>query len=304
MKYVLEKSRILLDSLLNNEKYTGYLLILPNFVIFAAFFIYPFASVWIYSLTEWDLFSTPKFAGLSNYIEAIFFDGLFLKVLWNTIYYSFVAVLSAIFVAFWLALLMNRKIKGRIFFRLIYFFPYVSVMAAVAIVWTWLYHPQGGLINYLLGFLGIEGPDWLTNEFWAMPAIIIMANWKGIGYPLLIFLAAFQEIPNELYEVARIDGASWWHQIRYITFPLTTPAIFFAITTSLIGAFQLFDPFYIMTQGGPAYATTTLSYYIYQSGFEWFKMGYASTLACILFTFILIVTFAQWRLRKRWVYEG
>jgi len=304
MKSILKKGRILLDTLLDNEKYTGYLLILPNFIIFVVFFIYPFVSVWVYSLTEWDLFSTPVFVGFSNYISAIFTDSLFLKVLWNTIYYSFVAVLSAVFVAFWLALLMNRKIRGRIFLRLVYFFPYVSLYAAAAMVWTWLYHPDAGLFNYLLNLVGIKKINWLTDEFWAMPAIIIMANWKGIGYPILIFLAAFQEIPNELYEVSRIDGASWWHQIVHIAFPLTTPAIFFAITTSLIGAFQLFDPFYIMTRGGPAYATTTMSYYIYQNGFEWFKMGYASTLACILFTFILIVTFIQWRLRKRWVYEG
>lgn len=300
MKSILKKGHLLLDS----EKYTGYLFILPNFILFAIFFVFPFVSVWAYSLTDWDLFATRNFVGFSNYVRAFLEDDLFLKVLWNTIYYSFVAVLSAVFLAFWLALLMNRKILGRLSFRLIYFFPYVSLMAAVAIVWRWLYHPDAGLINYLLGLFGIKGANWLNNEFWAMPAIIVMANWKGIGFPILIFLAAFQEIPNQLYESARLDGASWWDQIRHITFPLATPAIFFAIVISLIGALQLFDPFYIMTQGGPAYATTTASYYIYQNGFIWFKMGYASTLACILFILILMITFAQWRLRKRWVYEG
>lgn len=177
-------------------------------------------------------------------------------------------------------------------------------MTAAAIVFSWLYNPEYGLINYLLQKLGLHSVNWLIDERWAMPAVIILENWHALGYPTLIFLASFQGISSELYESARIDGANWWHQIRYVTLPLSTPAIFFTLTSSLIGAMQTFDSFFVLTRGGPAYATTPVSYYLYLNGFEWFKMGYASTIACILFIAIMIITLIQWRLRKVWVYEG
>jgi len=300
MEYLVKK----LYKLIDTEKYAGYILILPNLIFFSIFFVYPFLSVWVYSLTDWDLFSSPRFVGLSNYIRLVLEDELFRKVLLNTLYYSFVAVPTALFVAFWLALLLNRAMPGTIFFRTIYFLPYVTLMSAAAIVFSWLYHPDYGLINYLLEKIGIHGVNWLNDERWAMPAVIILENWHALGYPTLVYLAAFQGIPGELYEAARIDGANWWYQMRYITLPLSTSAIFFTLTTSLIGAMQTFDSFFILTKGGPAYATTPISYYLYQNGFEWFKMGYASTIACILFVFIGLITLIQWKLGKTWVYEG
>jgi multiple sugar transport system permease protein len=292
-----------LYKLIDTEKYAGYILILPNVIFFFIFFVYPFLSVWFYSVTDWDLFSPLKFVGLSNYIKLIFEDDLFRKVLFNTLYYSFVAVPTALFVAYWLALLLNRAIPGVVFFRTIYFLPNITLMVAAAIVFSWIYQPQYGLINYILQKIGINGPNWLNDERWAMPAVIILENWHALGYPTLIFLASFQGIPSELYEAARIDGANWWYQLRYVTFPLSTPAIFFTLTTSLIGAMQTFDSFFVLTRGGPAYATTPISYYIYQNGFEWLKMGYASAVAGVLFIFIMFITLLQWKLRERWVFE-
>ena len=291
------------NNMLDNQTYTGYLFIAPNLILYLIFFVVPFISTLLLSFTKCDLFSAPKFTGLTNYIH-LFQDDLFIKTLGNTFYYSFVAVFSAVFVAFWIALLLNRKMRGVVFFRTIFFLPYVSLMVAVAIVWNWMYNADYGLFNYILGLVGIDGPNWLNSATWAMPAIIIFSNWGGIGFPILIYLAAFQGIPDELYEAANIDGANWWQKIRYITIPMSSTATFFALTVSLIGAFQAFDQFYILTKGGPAYSTTTLAFYIYENAFGWFKMGYASTIAVVLFIVIMIITIIQWKIRNRWVFEG
>jgi multiple sugar transport system permease protein len=173
---------------------------------------------------------------------------------------------------------------------------------AAAIVWAWIYHPELGLINYLLSLTGIQGPNWLFNSKWAMPSIIIMSNWHGIGYAMLIFLAGLQGIPSELYEAATVDGASSWQQLRHITVPMLSPATFFVLVTSLISAFQGFDQFYVMTNGGPAFATTTLVLHIFKNGFLYFKMGYATSMASILFLCILTITLVQWRVAKSWVF--
>lgn len=288
-------------NLLVNEKLSGYLFILPNLVLYLLFFIIPFLATIILSFTEWGLMLNPKFIGLSNYIQLLK-SPVFYKTLINTLYFSFSRVVLTISVAFGVALLLNRKIKGIVFFRTIYFLPYVSLLAAVAIVWNWLYQGDG-LINYFLGLLGIQGPAWLVSEVWAMPAIIIMSSWKDLGYCIVIFLAAFQGIPKRLYEAATIDGANWYHKIRYITIPLSTHAIFFTIITTIIGTMQAFDQFYLMTKGGPANATTTLPYFIYKVGFEWFEMGYASAVSMVLFSIIMGITIMQWIIRKKWVFE-
>jgi len=205
--------------------------------------------------------------------------------------------------AFFLAYLLNRKIKGIVFFRTLYFLPTVTLLIAIAIIWSWLYNADFGLFNFILNKFGIDGPNWLQSTKWAMPAIIIMGIWKGVGYSMLIFLAGLQQIPEQYYESAEIDGAGWWRKIIHITIPLISPTTFFVLITTTIGAIQGFDQFYIMTQGGPAGATTTLVYYIFQNAFEWFKMGYAATVALILFVIVLIMTLLQWHFAKRWVYS-
>jgi multiple sugar transport system permease protein len=283
------------------ETLAGYLFLLPNFLGFLFFSLFPIAFAFYITLTNWSLSKPPEFVGLANFVT-LWNDELFWKTLGNSAYYTFVAVPTGVFIAFWLAILMNRKMRGVLFLRTIYFLPQITLTVAAAVVWTWIYHPELGLFNYLLGLIGIEGPNWLTSTKWAMPAVIIMGNWQGIGFAMLVLLAGLQGIPQEYYDAAEIDGANARQVLRYVTVPLLTPTIFFVVVTSLIGAFQGFDIFYIMANGGPAKATTTLVLYVYQNGFTFFKMGYGAALAAVLFLLILTITLIQWRLAKSWVF--
>lgn len=276
------------------EARAGYLFLLPNFLGFLIFSLIPIGACIAMTFANWNLILPPEFAGVDNYRQMIS-DQLFWKTLGNTAYYTIGAVPLAIFIAFWLALLLNRGMRGVKFFRTIYFLPYVTLSVAIAIVWSWIYNPDLGILNHVLGLIGIDGPDWLANPTWAMPAIIIMSDWKGIGYPMLIFLAALQGVPEEYYESAKIDGANWLQRVVHVTVPTIAPATFYITVVSFIGAMQGFDQFYVMTGGGPAYATTTIVMYIYQQGFQWFSMGYAATLAVALFVLIAIVTALMWR---------
>jgi multiple sugar transport system permease protein len=291
-----------LSGLRKQEAITAYFFLLPNFAGFMLFAIFPILAAIFLTFTSWDLGSSPQWIGFQNFVT-MFKDELFWKALFNTFYYAFVAVPTGVFVAFWLSLLLNRKMRGVLTFRVIYFLPHVTLTVAAAIIWAWLYHPEFGLFNYLLSLVGIQGPNWLFNSRWAMPAVIIMSNWQGIGYAMLIFLAGLQGIPEELYEAAIVDGANGWHRLRYITLPMLSPTAFFVLTTSFIGAFQGFDQFLIMTRGGPSFATTTLVLHIFNNGFQFFKMGYASSMATVLFACILTITLIQWRAAKRWVFE-
>jgi multiple sugar transport system permease protein len=283
------------------ETTAGLLFILPNFLGFLVFSLFPIGFAFYIAFTNWSLVGQPVYSGMQNFVT-LWNDHLFWKTLGNTAYYTFVAVPTGVFIAFWLAILMNRKMRGTILFRTIYFLPQITLTVAAAVVWSWLYHPELGLFNYLLGQIGIDGPRWLHSTTWAMPAIIIMGNWQGIGFAMLILLAGLQGVPEELYEAAEIDGASSWQSLRFITVPLLTPTIFFVVVTSLIGAFQGFDQFYVMTGGGPAKSTTTLVMYIFENGFTFFKMGYGAALAIMLFLCILTITLLQWWLANRWVY--
>jgi multiple sugar transport system permease protein len=285
-----------------HEAMAGYLFLAPNLIGFAVFSLIPIAIAFALTFTSWDLVHPPQFQGLGNY-ETAMKDPLFWQTARNTLYYTFGAVPIAVFIAFWLALLLNRAIRGITIFRTIIFLPYVTLTVAIAVVWIWIYNPDIGLLNYLLGLVGIEGPQWLQDTAWAMPAVIVMSNWQGIGYPMLIFLAALQTIPKEYLDAAHVDGASWLQRIRHVILPMVSPATFFVLVTSFIGAMQGFDQFYVMTQGGPAYSTTTIVYYIYQNAFGWLRLGYAGTLAFILFVAIMIITLVQWRLGRRWVYS-
>jgi len=290
-----------LSGLRRQEAIAGYLFLLPNLLGFLAFSLFPIGAALLLMFTGWDLASSPQFAGLENF-RLMAKDSIFIKSLFNTFYYSFVAVPTGVLAAFCLALLINRKMRGVLTFRIIYFLPHITLSVAAAIVWAWIYHPEFGLVNYLLSQIGIQGPMWLEDSRWAMPAVIIMSNWKGIGYAMLVFLAGLQGIPGELYEAATLDGANGWQQIRHITVPMLSPTTFFILTTSLIGAFQSFDQFYIMTRGGPSYSTTTVVLWLYNNAFQYFKMGYAAAMAGALFLCILTITLIQWRVAKAWVY--
>ncbi len=290
-----------MTGLQREESMAGYLFLLPNLLGFVAFSLLPIAFAFYITLTDWNLAATPEFVGAQNFVK-LWNDQFFWKTLFNSAYYTFVAVPSGVFIAFWLAVLMNRKMHGVLFLRTLYFLPQITLTVAAAVVWTWIYHPELGLLNYLLGLIGIDGPNWLSSTVWAMPAIIIVGNWQGIGFAMLVLLAGLQGIPQELYDAVEIDGANAWQTLRYLTVPMLTPTIFFVVVTSLIGAFQGFDIFYVLTNGGPAMATTTLVLYIYQNGFSFFRMGYGAALAFVLFLCILVITLVQWRLARRWVH--
>jgi len=282
------------------ETIAGYLFLAPNFIGFIIFLLFPICFAFLIMLTDWSLAKPPAFVGLENF-ETMVNDRLFWKSLGNSFYYTFVAVPTGIFIAFWLALALNRKMRGIIFFRTIYFLPQITLTVAAATIWRWIYQPEIGMINHMLDWFGIDGPKWIHDTKWAMPSVIIMSNWQGIGFAMLILLAGLQGIPEEYYEAASIDGASGWQRMRYVTLPMLTPALFFVVVTSLIGAFQSFDQFFVLTQGGPAHATTPLTLYIFQNAFTFFKMGYGAALASVVFVIILIITIVQWRLARRWV---
>jgi len=290
---ILQRNRV-------RETIAGFLFLTPNFFGFLAFSLIPIIVSFTLTFTRWNLASPPQFIGVKNYIM-LFQDDLFWKYLWNSFYYSIFTVPLTMMIGFSLAYLLNRKIRGVVFFRTIYFLPGVTLIVAVAVIWSWLYNADFGLFNYALQIIGIKGPNWLQSRTWAMPAIILMGIWKGAGYAMLIYLAGLQSIPGEYYEAAEIDGAGWWKQIQHITIPLIAPTSFFILVTSTIGAIQGFDQFYVMTRGGPAGATTTLVYYVFQNAFEWFNMGYAATIATVLFIIIMMMTVIQWRLAKSWV---
>ncbi len=295
-----EEARRAFTGLRRGETIAGYLFLAPNFIGFIIFLLFPICFAFYIMLTDWSLAKPPAFVGLENF-ETMVNDRLFWKSLGNSFYYTFVAVPTGIFIAFWLALALNRKMRGIIFFRTIYFLPQITLTVAAATIWRWIYQPEIGMINHMLDWFGIDGPKWIHDTQWAMPSVIIMSNWQGIGFAMLILLAGLQGIPEEYYEAASIDGASGWQRMRYVTLPMLTPALFFVVVTSLIGAFQSFDQFFVLTQGGPAHATTPLTLYIFQNAFTFFKMGYGAALASVVFVIILIITIVQWRLARRWV---
>ena len=288
-------------SLRAREALTGYLFLAPNIIGFLAFTAFPVAMSFALGFLEWDLLSPPKFAGLDNYSRLFTQDKLFLKVLWNTVYYTLGSVPLGFICSLGLALAMNQKLRGIVFFRTAFFVPVVSSGVAIAMLWIWLYHPYFGLLNGFLSLLSIRGPNWLTDPKWAMPAIIIMSVWKNVGYNMVIFLAGLQGIPQHLYEAAEIDGAGLGARFRYVTIPMLTLTMFFVIVMSVIGSFQVFEASLIMTNGGPADATRTLVLYIYNNAFQYFKMGYGAAMAWVMFAILFVATAVQMRLQREWV---
>jgi multiple sugar transport system permease protein len=222
------------------------------------------------------------------------------KVLWNTFYYTIVNVPLNMTIALGVAVLLNQKLRWVSIYRAAYFLPVVSSTVAASLIWTWLFSPNFGPINYFLEGIGIPGPAWLGSTTWAMPAVIIMSVWKGFGINMLIFLAGLQGIPQELEEAAMIDGANRWQRFWRVTWPLLTPTTFFVLVVSCIASFQVFEQVFVMSDGGPAYTTTVLGLFIYLNAFRYNNMGYAAAAAYVLFTIIMLITLAQFRLQERW----
>ena len=277
------------------EALWGYFFLLPNILGFLIFTLGPVLAALFISLTEWDAITAPRFVGVANYSRLLLQDETFRKVLVNTVYYTGFSVPCGTVLALALALLLNQKLRGVLVYRTVYFLPVISSMVGVALVWQWLYNAEYGLINQFLFNLGITGPKWLASTRWAMPAVIIMSVWKGLGYNIVIFLAGLQDVPQFLYEAAELDGANGWQKLRNVTLPMLYPTTFFVIVMSIIGSFQAFDQVYVMTGGGPARATSVIVHYLYQSAFQYFEMGYASAMAYVLFVIIFVVTLVQVR---------
>lgn len=274
--------------------------LLPNLLGILIFIGIPIISSLILSFTDWNLIGSAKFIGIKNYIS-IFKDKNFWSALGHTLYYIAGYLPFVMIISLSIAVILDRKLKGITIFRAIYFLPVISSWVAVSMIWKWLLNPQYGIINYMLSLIHITGPAWLQDPKWAMPAVIMASVWKDIGFVMVIFLAGLQGISEEFYEAAEIDGASSWQKFTKITVPLLMPTTFFVLIISLINSFQVFPQIWIMTQGGPAGATSVLVEQIYNNAFSYFKMGYASALSWILFAIIFVFTFIQSKLQKRWV---
>ncbi len=274
----------------------------PNIIGFLLFSMLPVGATLVISLLNWDLIRDPEFVGLQNYTTLLTEDPLFREVLFNTAYFVVGVVPASIVISLLLALAMNNGLRGISLFRAIFFIPVITSSVAVAMLWRWLYNTDYGLINVGLNAMGLPYIPWLTSTDWAMPAVIIMAVWKSLGYNMVIYLAGLQGISPTLYEAAALDGAGGWARFRDITLPLLGPTTFFILVISVINSFQVFDLTFILTQGGPGIATTTIVMYIYDQGFRYFQMGYAAAIAWVLFIIIFLITLAQMQYQKRWVH--
>ena len=285
-----------------SETFWGYLFLTPTLIGLAVFSAGAVLATLGLSFCRWTILTPPTWGGLVNYDTAIH-DPVFITALVNTFWFTIGSVPLNLVFSLFFALLLNNKIKGVTIYRTIYFMPVISSIVAVSLLWSWLYDPRYGLINYLLHTLfGLNGPPWLSDTDWAMPAVIIMSVWRNLGYSIVIFLAGLQGIATEYYESAEIDGANWYQKIKQITLPLLTPTTFFILITSIISSFQVFEQTYVLTRGGPANSTMTLVYYLFLNAFHWFKMGYASAIGVICFIIVLIVTLFQLRYQKKWVH--
>ncbi|MGW0229300.1 carbohydrate ABC transporter permease [Actinopolymorpha singaporensis] len=281
---------------------TGWLFISPIVVGVVAFQFFPIFVSMAASLTKWDGISPPEFVGLSNFTDIFTDDPLFYNTLWNTTYFTLASIPLTVGIGFFLAVLCAQRVRGVSFFRTAFFAPYVTNVVAIGFVWFWFFHPSDGVVNGLLQQVGIHGPEWLSSSTWAMPAVIVVSVWQGVGYPMIILLAGLQGIPEMLYESAKIDGAGPLARIRYVTLPLLTPHFLFLLITQFISSFQVFGLIYVMTKGGPGHSTSVYIYNLYENAFAYGKMGYACALAWILFAVIASVTYAQWKLQSRWVF--
>ena len=287
---------------LNKEWLTGYLMIFPVVAGLLVFYIYPIFKVIIDSFYEVGSFNKRSFVGLDNYLT-MFNDPKMWSSLFNTFSYVIVIVPGTIIISLILAALLNTKIKGRGFFRVIYFIPAITMGAAVAMIWKWMYNSDHGIINAILNELGFDSVNFLTNPNTALLSICLVSIWINVGYNMIILLAGIQGISKTYYEAASIDGASPVKQFFGITLPLVTPTLFFVLITNLIGTFQTFDTIYMMIKesGIAMEATQSMVMYFFRNAFSYSKKGYASALAVFLFLIIMLVTLIQMKLQKKWV---
>lgn len=290
------------SKLYKKEHQVAFLFVLLPVLGFLIFSLTPLLFSVYASFTDWNGLGQMNFIGLGNF-KKMFSDDYFYKTLYNTIYLM-LGIPIGLMLSFALASALSRKIKGTTIFRTIYYIPVISSLAAISILWQWAYNGDFGLVNQVLAVFGIDGPNWLQNATTVKPAIIIMTIWKGLGYSMLLYLAAIQSVPKDYYEAAELDGASAFQKFRNITWPMVKPVTFFLVVTNIIGGSQIFTEINIMTpNGGPGYSSATIVWYIWQKAFKNWQMGYASSMAIVLGLLVFVVTAFQFYMDNRSSYK-
>ena len=281
----------------------GLLFASPAILGLLLFVVYPIGASIYYSFTSYSVLQPPRWVGLENYRTLLTDDPVFYTTMWNTLVMAIFTIPLSVVVAMGLAMLLNLNVRGQSFYRTIFYLPTIVPFVASSVLWLWIYNPQYGIFNAMLWYVGIEGPGWLSDPAWAKPALIIMNLW-GVGSWMVIYLAGLQDVPQELYEAAELDGARWWDKTWNLTLPFMSPYILFSVILMLIGVFQYFTQVAVMTNGGPADSTRVYAFYLYQNAFTYFRMGYASAMAWLLFIFVVILTAIIFRTSARRVYYG
>jgi multiple sugar transport system permease protein len=280
-----------------------YLFILPWILGFLIFSLYPILASLFYSFTDYNITSSPVFVGLKNYITA-FHDEIFWRSIKATLYYTALSVPVGLLLSLIFALLLNQLAVGKGLFRTLMYLPSMVSGVSMSLLWVWIFNPQYGMANYFLSLFGVQGPAWLSSETWAVPSLIIMSFWTT-GEGMVLFIAALQGVPRSLNEAALLDGANWFDRFCNVTMPMISPVFMFQLIINVINSFQVFTQAFVMTQGGPHYATTFYVYNIYQNAFVDFKMGYASALSWMLLIVVMVVTALIMKFSNKYVYyEG
>lgn len=281
------------------QQWSGILFAVPWLIQFVLFIVVPFAASFWLSLTDYRFRDFPNMIWFKNYVD-LASDDVFLKSVFNTLYYTVFHVPGVMIIAFFIAILLNQKVNGMPLFRTLFYLPSITAGVATIMLWLVILQPNG-ILNQALGLFGIPGPRWLTSTQWAMPSLILMSFWT-VGTTMILYLAGLQGIPQHLYEAASIDGAGHIRKLWHVTVPMMTPTIFLTLVLGIIGSWQVFTQALILTGGGPANATLFVLLYLYRKAFLIFQMGYASAIAWVLFVIILIFTFIQFGIARRWVY--
>jgi multiple sugar transport system permease protein len=283
---------------LTGQERAAFYFLFPSFLTLTLFVFWPILNSFLLSFRDWSLLETTHpYIGLANYYE-LMQDERFWNAVYRTIYYTLSSVPLSIVLALGLALLIHLPLKGMTFFKAIYFLPVISSFAVIAIIWSFLMDPDIGLLSYYMKLMGLPVSDWLRSPIWALPAVILVAVWKNVGFNMVILLAGLGEIPESLYEAAKLDGAGTFRRFWNITLPMLRHTLLFVIIISVISSFQVFDQVYVMTRGGPMFTTETIVYFIYHHGFNVLNMGYASSASWLLFVVILLITLFQLRIFK------
>ncbi len=280
-----------------SKRRAGWLMVAPSALHIGIWTLIPVIATFYLSFTDYNIFAAPNWIWFDNYIE-MFQDPVFIQSIWNTVWYTFWTVPVSMAVAVVVAVALNQGLRAQKFYRTAFFLPQVTATVAIAMVWLWIFNPQYGILNAALEMVGIPGKAWLVDPDWALWSVIIVGAWQGIGIKMLIYIAALQNIDESLYEAASLDGASSVRKFFSITLPMLKPATFFVFIISIIGAFQVFDQIYVLTDGGPANATTMMTYEVYRSAFQEFRMGMAAAQSVVLFAFLLVMTLISRRVTK------